>query len=129
MVEIEELFGARVARIVRGCSDSLTESEDNKAPWRERKEEHLKHLAEADHDLLIVTAADKLHNARAIATDIQTIGCEVWDRFNSDAESIIWYYESIIELLAVADISPILLNPLKTAVKIMEDHEAQMLIK
>jgi len=121
LAEIEELFGARVARIVRGCSDSLTESEDNKAPWRQRKEEHLRHLSNADHDLLIVTAADKLHNARAIATDLQTMGDSVWDRFNSDAESIIWYYESMLEILERAAISQALLNPLKTAIAIMKD--------
>ena len=120
LAEIEKFFGARVARIVRGCSDSLTESEDNKAPWRERKEEHLKHLAKADHDLLIVTAADKLHNARAIATDLQTVGAAVWDRFNTDTKSIIWYYESMLEVPVRAEISPILLNPLKAAIAIMK---------
>ena len=121
LAEIEELFGARVARIVRGCSDSLTESEAKKAPWRQRKEEHLHHLAKADKDLLIVAAADKLHNARAIATDLQTIGESVWDRFNSDKESIIWYYEAMLEILERAEISEVLLNPLKTAVAIMNN--------
>ena len=100
---------------------SLTESEAKKAPWRQRKEEHLHHLAKADKDLLIVAAADKLHNARAIATDLQTIGESVWDRFNSDKESIIWYYEAMLEILERAEISEVLLNPLKTAVAIMNN--------
>ena len=77
-------------------------------------------MAKADHDLLIVTAADKLHNARAIATDFQTVGAAVWDRFNTDTKSIIWYYESMLEVLVRAEISPILLNPLKAAIAIMK---------
>jgi len=120
LLEIERLFGSRVSRIVRGCSDSLSESSTSKSPWRERKEAHLHSLATADHDLLLVTAADKLHNARAIATDIQATDQQVWDRFNSDKASIIWYYESMVRVLSDGAITPILLNPLRSAIGAMK---------
>ena len=118
--EISDLFGSRVAHIVRGCSDSLVADEASKAPWRERKVEHLSHLAASDDDILLVTAADKTHNARAIATDIQEIGNKVWERFNSDSESIIWYYNSMLTILTARGVTAKLLNPLKTAISIME---------
>ena len=56
LLEIAEMFGARVEKIVRGCSDSLVEDPAEKAPWRVRKEVHINHLNDADMDTLIVTA-------------------------------------------------------------------------
>jgi (p)ppGpp synthase/HD superfamily hydrolase len=81
LVEISSRFGLRVEKIVRGCSDSLAENPEEKAPWRERKTKHISHLQAADDDVLIVTAADKAHNARSIATDLQIYGSSTWDRF------------------------------------------------
>jgi (p)ppGpp synthase/HD superfamily hydrolase len=59
--QIEERFGARVRAIVVGCTDAF---EQPKPPWRARKETYLAHLREAPEDVLRVSAADKLHNAR-----------------------------------------------------------------
>jgi len=93
--EIKTRFGDRVANIVEGCSDSLSEDPDNKAPWRQRKEEYLADLKDADEDTLTVSLADKLHNARAIATDLAITGPSTWDRFTASAEEILWYYRTI----------------------------------
>ena len=120
LAEIAQLFGDRVAHIVRGCSDSLVVEEDKKAPWRDRKEAHIEHLRSSNSDVLLVTAADKTHNARAISTDIQSIGNKVWDRFNSDQEQILWYYNSVYKVLLDGGVTSTLLNPLKTAIGIME---------
>lgn len=114
--DIKLMFGEKVSEIVRGCSDSLTESESNKAPSKERKKVHLKHLETAAQDVLMVTAADKLHNARAIATDYGIKGSEVWERFNLDRESIIWYYRSVFTILEQNKITPKLLLPLAVAI-------------
>jgi (p)ppGpp synthase/HD superfamily hydrolase len=59
-------FGETVAEIVLACSDSVTEE---KPPWRERKEAYLSHLSEAEPEALLVSLADKVHNARAILMD------------------------------------------------------------
>ena len=120
LTEILEMFGPRVERMVRGCSDSLVADREDKAPWRERKQAHIDHIATADMDTLMVTAADKTHNGRAIATDLQTISNEVWDRFNASREDIIWYYSTFYSKLAKRDVTPALLNPLRTAIEIMK---------
>lgn len=121
LAEIGQKFGSRVERIVRGCSDSLTEDPDNKAPWRARKEEHLSHLAKADHDVLIVTAADKTHNARSIVTDLECFGPSLWSRFKrSSPDQIIWYYDSVYAVLENGRITPTLLAPLKNAIAAMK---------
>jgi (p)ppGpp synthase/HD superfamily hydrolase len=114
LVEISSRFGLRVEKIVRGCSDSLAENPEEKAPWRERKTKHISHLQAADDDVLIVTAADKAHNAR--------YGSSTWDRFNAESpEDIIWYYESIYGILNVREISRALLTPLRQSIDLMID--------
>jgi len=61
-------------------------------------------------------------HARAIATDIQSIGNLVWKRFNADTnqEQILWYYNSVYEVLSDGGVTPALLNPLQTAIGIMK---------
>lgn len=112
--------------MVRGCRDSLTDSENKKENWGERKELLLSHLKDAHIDVLIVTAVDKLHNARAIATDLQTSGSVVWDCFNKDTDKglIFEYYNSVFKIFAEGEVTLKLLKPLAGAIKIMEaNHE------
>ena len=119
--EIAEMFGPRVEKIVRGCSDSLVEDPEEKAPWHERKEVHINHLNDADMDILIVTAADKAHNARSIATDLQNQGSSLWDRFNANRDDIIWYYESVYAVLHKREVRASILTPLRSAIDVMLD--------
>ncbi len=116
LADIKQMFGDRVEAIVRGCSDSLTSTEEQKAPSKERKEKHLAELETASLDVLLVTAADKLHNARAIATDLEISGTQLWDRFNLDQQSIIEYYNKVFAILKKNEVTPKLLNPLATAI-------------
>jgi len=117
--EIKTRFGDRVARIVEGCSDSLAEDPDNKEPWIERKEKYLAHLKDADEDTLTVSLADKLHNARAIATDLMITGPSTWDRFNAPPGDILWYYESIADIATKRKANPFLRVNLSEAISNM----------
>jgi (p)ppGpp synthase/HD superfamily hydrolase len=92
--EIATRFGSRVASIVRGCTDADTIP---KPPWRERKEAYIDHLGAAPADVLLVSAADKLHNARSICTDLRTHGLVVYDRFKGGREGTLWYYVKLSE--------------------------------
>ena len=93
---IKEQFGERVARIVLACSDAVAEPGKPKPDWRERKETYLRHLNDdADDDVLLVSACDKVHNARSILTDLGTDGDVVWQRFTvTDPRAQLWYYTS-----------------------------------
>jgi (p)ppGpp synthase/HD superfamily hydrolase len=72
---IEERFGPTLA-LVRACSDDEVSAGAEKRAWRLRKEGYLAHLEKlgADHPALLVSAADKLHNARAIRADLRRHG-------------------------------------------------------
>lgn len=89
---ITERFGARVAAIVRGCTDADTLP---KPPWHDRKEAYIAHLEHANRDILLVSCADKLYNSRAICSDLRTHGLAVYDRFNAGREGTLWYYSEL----------------------------------
>jgi (p)ppGpp synthase/HD superfamily hydrolase len=92
--EIERKFGNRVAKIVDGCTDSDT---DPKPPWQERKETYIRHLKTADAETRLVSAADKLHNVRAIIADYHEVGESVWARFSGGREGTLWYYRALLQ--------------------------------
>jgi HD domain len=93
--EIEAKFGARVARTVASCSDSVTTDPADKAPWEERKRAYVAHLAEVDADVALVVAADKLHNLTATIRDVRRDGPATLARFNAGPERILWYYAAV----------------------------------
>jgi len=86
-------FGDGVAEIVAACSDSDTVP---KPPWKERKEQYLKHLVDATPRARLVSAADKLHNARSVLADYRVIGEELWERFQGGREGTLWYYRALV---------------------------------
>jgi (p)ppGpp synthase/HD superfamily hydrolase len=94
---IREEFGDRVAGIVMGCSDAVAVPGQLKPPWRNRKEAYIRRLAgEHDPDVLLVSACDKLHNARSIVADLRVVGSALWGRFNqADPAAQLWYYQSL----------------------------------
>ncbi|QEX18622.1 hypothetical protein FRZ44_39290 [Hypericibacter terrae] len=100
--DVRNRFGERVARVVEACSDSLadTGAGERKAGWQERKDKYLAHLKTADEDILRVSLADKVHNARAILRDLRKpeIGEKIWSRFSQPKERTLWYYTSLADI-------------------------------
>jgi hypothetical protein len=98
LADVSARFGPEVARLVAALSDSLadTDAGETKPPWRERKQQYLAHLVDVDERVALISACDKLHNARAIEADLRTIGTAVWDRFTvTDPDDHLWYYTSL----------------------------------
>lgn len=108
-------FGDRVAAIVEGCTDT---QQTPKPPWRERKEIYLKHLNHASDSVRLVSAADKLHNARAILTDLHTHGNELWARFSGGQDGVLWYYRSLANTLQSQGSTPLTLELSRTVIAI-----------
>jgi hypothetical protein len=102
--EIHQRFGEVVANIVKGCSDATGLP---KPPWRERKEAYIAHLREASASERLVSAADKLHNARCIRADYRALGEELWERFNGGREGTLWYYRTLVETFQAAGPTPL----------------------
>jgi (p)ppGpp synthase/HD superfamily hydrolase len=113
---IRQLFGDRVSATVEACSDSTVSDPKMKPPWRERKEKYLAKLPSADQSALIVGAADKLHNVRAVLTDYRQIGQELWSRFNVGKEEHLWYYGALVEAFKKTTAPKVLVDQLERLV-------------
>jgi (p)ppGpp synthase/HD superfamily hydrolase len=114
--EVRRRFGDRVAHVVEGCTDTDL---DPKPPWRQRKEDYLKHLQMADADVRLVSAADKLHNARSILADCREFGESVWERFQGKRDGTLWYYRALLDEFRKRDPNP-LVNQLERVVNELE---------
>ena len=97
--EIRERFGGEVAEIVAGCTDTY---EDPKPAWQPRKEGYVAHVRTAPASVRLVSAADKLHNARSILADLRTSGDALWGRFAGGKEGTLWYYRALVGAYATA---------------------------
>ena len=90
-----------MAQVVAACSDSLADTGkgEKKADWQLRKQAYIAHLDVADEDVLRVSLADKVHNARAILRDLRKpeIGSKVWSRFSEPREKTLWYCRSLAD--------------------------------
>ncbi len=102
--EIRRRFGDTVTEIVDGCTDSDTTP---KPPWRQRKEAYIAHIPTASASVLLVSAADKLYNARSVLNDYRLIGDAVWERFQGGKNGSLWYYRAIVDAFRSTGSSPL----------------------
>lgn len=114
---IRERFGAAVADVVAGCSDSDVWP---KPPWRRRKEEYIAHLYSASPAIRLVSAADKLHNAQSILRDYRLLGDELWTRFHAGQDEQLWYYRTVTSAFQQTETVPALVAELDRTVGELE---------
>jgi (p)ppGpp synthase/HD superfamily hydrolase len=105
--EIREKFGARVARVVDGCTDSY-EVSGEKRDWLERKRAYIAKVAHESADVQLVSAADKLANAREILADYRVEGDAVFSRFQGRKEGTLWYYRALVDVFRRPDPNPLI---------------------
>ena len=67
--------------------------------WQGRADAYLAHLREAEEGSVFIAAADKLHNLLSIHADLDTIGDDLWGRFNSPVERQVWWYRSVCDVV------------------------------
>lgn len=112
---IAETFGADVLAMVRDCTDGTAESKQaavsaqaKRAAWKKRKLAYLQHLQDksAATPSLLVSACDKLHNARAILADFERLGETLFERFTGGREGTLWYYGELAKLFADKAVQP-----------------------
>lgn len=99
--DIAAKFGKEVAKIVEGCTDSFEVDSNKKQEWGVRKESYIKRLREEPDEsegTLLVSAADKLYNARAILEDYREVGAKVWKRLKRGRDQQLWYFDELIKV-------------------------------
>jgi len=101
--KIRARFGGAVATMVEDCTDTF---EKEKPDWRPRKQAYIASLPGKDRRSLLVSAADKLDNARAIVADLRKDGPSTLDRFNGRGETV-WYFQELVKTFNKLKIGPI----------------------
>jgi GTP pyrophosphokinase len=115
---IRSKFGDRVLDIVEGCTDT---DADPKPPWRVRKEQYVRAIADEGPSVLLVSMADKLHNVLALLRDYRAVGNDLWGRFNPEAgrEGTLGYYHGLAVAYRrrVQEVADVRLPPLLEALE------------
>ncbi|GGK95659.1 HD domain-containing protein [Deinococcus radiotolerans] len=103
---IRQEFGEQVEALVSGATEETGLIAGKKAPWSERKMAYLRKLIRTEKPesaaSLLVSASDKLHNARAILADVLAFGdspesrVAFFDRFNAEQEGTLQYYRLLV---------------------------------
>jgi hypothetical protein len=84
--------------MVEGLSDTFAEDHDKKEGWEDRKNNYLARLRRESGDVLLISAADKLYNAKAILDDFKEIGFKVFDRFKRGKDEQLWYFDELLKV-------------------------------
>lgn len=118
--DIRARFGPIVADIVLACSDSTDEQWKAATNYWERKQAYLNHLEnDASDPAVMVSIADKVHNARALVTDL-TRGMPQW-KFNGTPAQVVLYYTELLRIARCRSVSDVLTIPLQLAVDTIRD--------
>jgi hypothetical protein len=64
-------------------------------------------IAHEPESVRLVSAADKLHNARSMLADLRSLGDDLWQRFNGGKEGTLWYYRALVEAFEAAGSNPV----------------------
>ena len=114
-IAIRARFGDTVADIVDGCTDTDVWP---KPPWRPRKEAYVARVRLEPAHVRLVSAADKLHNARTMVTDLRIHGPILWKRFNAGRDETLWYLGALVEAFREAGTAPIVEELARTVVEL-----------
>jgi (p)ppGpp synthase/HD superfamily hydrolase len=103
--DVAALFGGDVATLVVKLSDSTGQP---RPAWEGRKRRYLAGLRGEGPRIKLISAADKLHNARSIARDHALLGDDVWARFTASRAQTLWYYRAALDALGDGWAHPLL---------------------
>lgn len=100
--QLEEEFGARVAELVRHCSE-----EDKSLAWEERKQRYLEHFAEKPWEAQAITLADKIDNFESILVSARFHG-DPWAMFKRGKEAQLARFDALAACLSTLRVHPLI---------------------
>lgn len=97
-----EVMGPTVARLVLQVTEEKYDEMGKKRTWRERKDDYLRSISQAQPEAAAISLADKLHNMwsinEALARGIDPFtGSERWQALNAGPEDQYWFYSAVLK--------------------------------
>jgi len=120
---IASKFGTEVLPAVLAVTQRNHDDDGEEFSAEEKKEDHLRRLADANEQARWVCAADKLHNANTILSDLQrTIEPDsVWARFKVGREGTVRWYRAVYERLRTLGFDAPIMSELERTVRALEE--------
>jgi (p)ppGpp synthase/HD superfamily hydrolase len=123
---IASKFGSDVLEDVLAVTHRNHDDDGNELSREERRQDYLDRLARASDRARWICAADKLHNANTILSDLaRTIEPDsVWNRFKVGKDGTIRWYRSVHDRLREIGFSAPITSELEQTVRRLEQHLA-----
>jgi (p)ppGpp synthase/HD superfamily hydrolase len=93
---LQDLFPPEVLDIVDTLTEKKHDESGAKRPWKDRKAEQMRRIADSSVASRAVWLADRRHNLETIAFDVAD-GAEVWSRFNANRAEVLKNYRAGVE--------------------------------
>lgn len=115
-------FGMTVLDAVLAISERRTDDDGVELSWEERKEDYLQRLAQASQAALWVCAADKVHNANSILSDLERTSFpeSVWGRFSAGHDGTVRWYRRVSDRLREVGFNAPIMAELEAAASRLE---------
>lgn len=123
---IGEKFGRDVLEAVLAVTYRRVDDDGIELSHEDRRDDYLERLARANDAARWVCAADKLHNASSIVTDLRrTIEPDnIWSRFTSGKEGTVRWYRRVYDRLKEVGFTGEIMGELSATVDALEDVAA-----
>lgn len=122
---IGEKFGADVLATVLGVTQRRADDDGVELSTEEKKSDYLERLADATEPALWVCAADKVHNANSILSDLgRTVDPNsVWSRFSGGRAATVKWYRDVLDRLTQVGFNAPIVDELRAAVTAIESFD------
>jgi (p)ppGpp synthase/HD superfamily hydrolase len=119
---IGEKFGDSVLQTVLRVTHRRLDDDGVELSSPERKTDYLERLSEADEAARWVCAADKIHNAHSILSDLRrTVDSQViWSRFSGARAGTVKWYRDVYERLKTLGFEAPIMEELRMSVEALE---------
>ena len=97
--ELQEDFGGAVRDMVEALSEPQRDAGGSAVPWKKQKNAYAEQLKDAPQGSLMIAAADKIHNMRAIVEDYFDDHSKFLANFGGKLDERIEAYQSIADVL------------------------------
>jgi len=121
---IGEKFGEDVLETVLAVTHRRLDDTGTELSGEDKKLDYLKRLERASESALWVCAADKLHNAHSVLSDLRRTmdPNSVWSRFTGGRAGTTWWYRAVLDRLGEIGFRAPIVDELRDAVTGLENQ-------
>jgi (p)ppGpp synthase/HD superfamily hydrolase len=119
---IGEKFGASVLETVLQVTHRKLDDDGVELSSQDRKADYLERLSEAGEAARWVCAADKIHNAHSILSDLRRTvdSAAIWSRFSGARSGTIKWYRDVYDRLKAVGFEAPIMDELRESVEALE---------